>query len=428
MKWLEASNFHSLNKSTYVNLRWIAYIGQLVAILIVQFFFKFQFSYIICLLVIVLSVLTNLYLQFYIKQNQLNNFLASLYLSYDIAQLGFLIYLTGGITNPFIFLLIIPSIFSSQHLNVLSSIILSIFTFIVLILLTFYYRDLPYPDKLHFHAPDYYLYSIPASIIIGLIFLVYFGVKFGMENNIRKKAYDEMQQQMAKENELVSLGGQAAAAAHSLGTPLSTILLTAKELQKEFENDKKIKKDIDLLVSQSTRCRELLKKLSLNPNMEDDFINSNYSLREYIFEIVRSYKEISEKNFEVSYEEFKNPIKLYKPSEIIYGLRNFIGNANKFSNKKVNIFLKSNNKETEIVIKDDGPGFPKDLIDKQKLGEPYIRTTDKGHIQKYGLGLGTFIGKTLLEKNFAKIKFINSKKTGGAEVLIKWNNNYLIKV
>ena len=126
MKWLEASNFHSLNKSTYVNLRWIAYIGQLVAILIVQFFFKFHFSYIICLLVIVLSILTNLYLQFHIKQNQLNNFLASSYLLYDIAQLGFLIYLTGGITNPFIFLLIIPSIFSSQHLNVWSSIILSI--------------------------------------------------------------------------------------------------------------------------------------------------------------------------------------------------------------------------------------------------------------------------------------------------------------
>jgi two-component system sensor histidine kinase RegB len=143
---------------------------------------------------------------------------------------------------------------------------------------------------------------------------------------------------------------------------------------------------------------------------------------------VRSFQEISEKNFIINSEQFKNPIKLYRSSEIVYGLRNFIGNANKFSNEKIEIFLKSNNSETVIVIKDDGPGFPKDLIDKQKLGEPYIRTTDEAHIAKYGLGLGTFIGKTLLEKNFANINFANSKKTGGAEVIIKWKNNYLIKI
>ena len=428
MKFLETSNLYSLNKSTYINLRWISYVGQLTVILIVQFLLKFQFNYLLCLLIVLLSILTNIYLQFQIKQNQLNNFVATLYLSYDIGQLGFLIYLTGGITNPFIFLLIIPSIFSSQYLNIWSSIILVIFTILFLIFLTFYYYELPLPDDSHFHAPEYYLYSIPVSIVIGLIFLVYFGAKFGRESQIRKKAYDEMQQQMAKENELLSLGGQAAAAAHSLGTPLSTILLTAKELQKEFGNNEKINKDIELLVSQSGRCREILKKLSLNPNVEDEFINSNLSLNDYVYEIVRSFQEISEKNFVINSEQFKNPIKLYRSSEIVYGLRNFIGNANKFSNEKIEIFLKSNNSETVIVIKDDGPGFPKDLIDKQKLGEPYIRTTDEAHIAKYGLGLGTFIGKTLLEKNFANINFANSKTAGGAEVIIKWKNNYLIKI
>ena len=111
-----------------------------------------------------------------------------------------------------------------------------------------------------FYAPPFYLYSIPISIFIGLIFLVYFAVKFGMENRIRKKAYEQLQEIMAKENELLSLGGQAAAAAHSLGTPLSTILLTAKELQKEFGDNEKIKKDLDLLISQSSRCNEILKK------------------------------------------------------------------------------------------------------------------------------------------------------------------------
>jgi two-component system sensor histidine kinase RegB len=428
MKFLETSNFYSLNKSTYINLRWISYAGQLTAILIVEFFLKFEFNYLVCVSIVFLSILTNFYLIFKIKYHQLNNFIATSYLSYDIGQLGFLLYLTGGITNPFIFLIIIPSVFSAQYLNIWSSVVLVIFTSVILSILTFFYFQLPLPETVHLNAPEYYLYSIPISIFIGLIFLVYFGVKFGLESRIRKKAYDEMQEQMAKENELLSLGGQAAAAAHSLGTPLSTILLIAKELQKEFGNNEKIKKDIELLVSQSVRCREILKKLSLNPNIEDEFINSNLSLNDYVYEIVRTFQEISKKNFIINSEQFKNPIKLYRSSEIVYGLRNFIGNANKFSNEKIEIFLKSNNSETIIVIKDDGPGFPKDLIDKQKLGEPYIRTTDEAHIAKYGLGLGTFIGKTLLEKNFANINFANSKKTGGAEVIIKWKNNYLIKI
>ncbi len=428
MKFFETSELYLLNKSTYINLRWIAYFGQLCAILIVQFFLQFEFNYLVCISIIFLSILTNLYLLFKIKENQLSNFVATSYLFYDIGQLGFLIFLTGGITNPFIFLVIIPAIFSAQHLNIWSSIILVSFTSLILVILTFFYYELPRPAELHFHAPEYYLYSIPISIFIGLIFLVYFGVKFGSESRIRKKAYDKMQEIMAKENELLSLGGQSAAAAHSLGTPLSTILLTAKELQKEFGNNEKIKKDLDLLVVQSSRCRNILKKLSLNPNIKDEFIDSEVSLYDYIFEIVKSYEEYSKKKFIINSEEFKNPINTYKSSEIVYGLRNFIGNANKFSNEKIEIFLKSNKRNTEIIISDDGPGFPKDLIDKHKLGEPYIRSVDEAHISKYGLGLGTFIAKTLLEKNFANIIFKNSKEKGGAEVIIKWDNKDLINI
>ena len=428
MKFFQTSSLYSLNKSTYVNLRWIAYIGQLSAILIVEFFLKFKFNYFTCISIIFFSVLTNLYLQFKIKENQLNNFTSTIYLSYDILQLGLLLFITGGITNPFVFLIIIPAVFSSQYLNIWSSIILVLFITIVLVILTFFHYDLPHPTVASFHAPDYYLYGIPLSIVIGLIFLVYFGVKFGSESRIRRKAYDKIHELMAKENELLSLGGQAAAAAHSLGTPLSTILLTVKEIQKEFGNEHKIKKDLDLLVSQSNRCSEILKKLSLNPNIEDGFIDSNLSFYDYVNEIVRSYKEISSKAFIINSEKSENPINTHKSIEIIYGLRNFIGNANKFSKKKIEIFLSSNKKITEITIRDDGPGFPKDLIDKHRLGEPYIRSVDEAHISKYGLGLGTFIAKTLLEKNFANIIFKNSKERSGAEVIIKWDNKDLINI
>ena len=182
MELSKASNLNSLNKSTYVNLRWIAYIGQLSAILIVQFLLEYDFNYFICISIVLLSVITNLILQFKIKENQLNNLTSTLYLTYDTLQLGILFFLTGGVTNPFIFLILIPAVFSSQYLHFLSSIILVVIIILILLILTFFYFDLPNPDTLHFHVPDYYLYSIPLSVSIGLIFLVYFGIKFGEES------------------------------------------------------------------------------------------------------------------------------------------------------------------------------------------------------------------------------------------------------
>ena len=428
MKFFENSELYTLNRSTYVNLRWIAFLGQILSILTVEFIFEYRFNYIPCLGIVTLGAITNILLQFQVKANQISNSLSLSYLTYDILQLSFLFYLTGGITNPFIFLLIIPAVFSSQYLTIISSIILVFITILSISFLTFYYIELPHPGELHFHVPDYYLYAIPISILIGLLFLVYFAVQFGEQNRKRKKAFDKIQEIMAKENELLSLGGQAAAAAHSLGTPLSTILLTAKELKKEFKHDNKLNKDLDLLVSQSKRCSEILKKLSLNPKINDEFINANLNLSDYILEIVKSFREISKKKFEVNTEKFTNKITINKSPEIIYGLRNFIGNANKFTKNEIKILLFNKNKSTFVKIIDDGKGFPSDLLNKDKLGEPYIRTLDNVNISSKGLGLGTFIGKTLLEKNFASVKFKNSETTGGAEVLIEWQDKDLRKI
>ena len=175
MKFKETSKDYFLNKSTYINLRWIAYIGQFTAVVIVEFILNFSFQYLACLVVIFVSSLSNTYLKFQVKGNQLQNNLATTYLAYDIIQIGLLFYLTGGITNPFIFLIIIPAVFSSQYLTILSSVILVGLTCLTLILLSFIYLDLPSPGSIHFHAPGYYLFSIPVAILIGLFFLVYFG-------------------------------------------------------------------------------------------------------------------------------------------------------------------------------------------------------------------------------------------------------------
>ena len=422
----KSSKDFQLDKSTFTNLRWIALLGQFAAINYVKLILDFDFYYLVCNFVVGIGVLTNLLLQFRIKQNQLNNKLSTIYLTYDIIQLGLLLYFTGGITNPFIFLLLIPSVFSSTYLNLISTINLVIITIFILIFLTFFHLELPGPQDLHFHVPDYYLFSIPLALSIGLVFLVYFGIKFGGESRKRKEALDDMQNIIAKEHELLSLGGQAAAAAHSLGTPLSTILLVAKELKEELKGDDKLEKDIDLLISQSERCNKILKKLSLNPHVEDEFIGSEFTFQDCLNEIIRSFREIGNKNFFFNTEKNNNPIKFHRSIEINYGLRNFIGNANKFSKQIIEVKLISNKKNTEIQVCDDGPGFSEDII--HKLGEPYIRSSSPIIKSKTGLGLGTFIGKTLLEKNYGKVTFSNSIKTKGAFVSVVWSNDDLNKI
>ena len=231
---------------------------------------------------------------------------------------------------------------------------------------------------------------------------------------------------MAKEHELLSLGGQAAAAAHSLGTPFSTMKIISGDLLKQFKNDKEVKKDIELLVSQIDRCSKILKRLTLNPIIEDDFIDRDITINDYITEIVKSFQKISEKNFFIKSDEDNNPLKITKSIEIVYGLRNFIGNANKFSKSDVFINLKSNNNFSEIIIEDDGEGYPKDVLGK--IGEPYIRSFKSSFKSQSGLGLGIFIGKTLLEKNYANIECKNSKSKNGAYVSIKWSNKDLLNI
>ena len=181
-----------------------------------------------------------------------------------------------------------------------------------------------------------------------------------------------------------------------------------------------------MLASQVERCNQILRKLSLEPDQEDDFIDENLPMKDYLKEIVFSFQETSSKNFILNFDQDSNSKKITKSIEIVYGLRNFIGNANKFSKKKVFITLKSDNEFTEIIIEDDGPGYPNDIL--SKIGEPYLRSQKKTEKDKIGLGLGLFIGKTLLEKNFAILQFRNSKTRIGAEVIIKWKNKDLFNI
>ena len=406
----------TLQKKTVVILRWIALIGQLITIYVVHFLLELNLPIILCSITIFCGGLTNIFIQFTFKKNQLSNIESTILLFYDVIQLAVLIYLTGGVTNPFVIFLVVPAIVSSTLLNLTSTFFLSFITIITLVLLTFNYFPLPSEGNIHFHVPDYYLYSIPTSLIIVLIFLNYFGFRFGHEARKRSEALNRLESVLAKEQELDSIGHQAAAAAHSLGTPLSTITVIAKELKKEIKNNPKYSEDVDMILSEVKRCGDILKKLSRREIVDDIYV-SNVALEDLLFEIKNSFEEISEKSIELYFDKKNKKTPIKRSPELTYGIRNFVGNAVKFSKKNVFINLITNKDEIKIKITDDGPGFPNDVF--QIIGEPYIASKTKKFKNKSGLGLGTFIGKTLLERKKAIIEFSNLEK-GGASVEISW--------
>jgi len=408
----------NLDKNTLTILRYIAIFGQFIAVNIVFFYLELQFPLKESYIIILIGLITNLYLQFRVKVNQLKDSYASLFLLYDLFQLSSLLYLTGGILNPFSILLIIPTIVSSTFLSMGTTIILGVITSFLLFLLSFIYLPLPGLDKNIFDVPNFYKQGILIAILIGLIFLSYFGIRFAGETKKRSEALGKLQEVISKEYELESLGGQAAAAAHSLGTPLATISVVAKELRKEIGDDKEISKDIDLLISQTKRCSEILKQISKKQIKEDIFLSS-IKFEDLLEEIINSFKETSSKSLDLEVENDNNKINIQRTPEIIYGLRNFIGNAVKFSKSKVKINLKSDEKIIEVKINDNGPGIPEDII--EKIGEPYIKSKSKELSPNSGLGLGTFLGKTLLERQGAKLIFNRHGELGGAQVILSWN-------
>ena len=407
-----------LDKKTLVTLRYIAIFGQLLAINVVYNYLNLTFPIIESHIIIFIGLSTNLFLQFKIKTNQLKDFYASLFLILDLIQLSSLLYLTGGILNPFSFLLIIPTIVSSTFLSMGTTMILGFFTSILLFLISYFDMPLPGIQDNTLTFPIFYKTGILIAILIGLIFLSYFGIRFAGETKKRSEAFNKLQEVISKEYQLESLGGQAAAAAHSLGTPLATISVVAKELKKDIGENTEYSKDIDLLISQTKRCSEILKKIS-RKQIEDDQFISSVKTEDLIEEIINSFRETSSKEITLISDEDENKIDIQRTPEIIYGLRNFIGNAVKFSKSKVVIQLKSNKKNISIIVNDDGPGFPEDI--KDVLGEPYIKSKSKEVRLNSGLGLGTFLGKTLLEKQGAKLFFSKNKKFGGASVSIDWD-------
>jgi len=412
------SSEENIKLETLTNIRWIAITGQLFTVCLVYFYYKFEFLFYWSVAAIFLSIVLNIVLEFYkFYIQRLNNFWASLSILYDLIQLSFLLYLTGGLTNPFSILILVPTTIAVTFLSKRSSIIIAAVSIFMLSILAIKHYPLPGPAIV---LPKHYLIGLWASLTIGIIFLGNYAYSITIEDRKRSKAFDNLEKALSRERELKSLGGLAAAAAHELATPLGTITLVIEDLKKQLGKNPKFKNDVELLNSQIKRCKVILKDLSADPNKQDSFIE-NVTLKNLIQEIIFSFEIPKNKNIKIIDREFENNFMVTRKIELIYAMRNIIDNAIKFAEKKIEIEFLNKDKKIELNVSDDGTGFSQDII--QKLGEPYIKSSLVAK-NKRGLGLGIFISKTLLERTGAKVLFKKSN-LGGALVNITWKENSL---
>tara|TARA_B100000989_G_scaffold290521_1_gene263796 strand:+ start:594 stop:1823 length:1230 start_codon:yes stop_codon:yes gene_type:complete len=398
-----------------IKIRWIAIFGQFLAIFFVSYILNIQIPFFETLLIILLSVAVNFYSYFEERKNKsISNIKAFSYLLFDTSQLGFLLFLTGGIVNPFSILIVAPVITSASYLPALMTVILSIISILITIILNFYF--IPLNLGTDFYLPKIYSFGLVTSLIITVIFIAIYAYLFANSSRKISNALSISKLQILNQKKITEVGSLSAAAAHELGTPLNTIFLIINDLLKEKKlmDDKNINKDILLLKSQAERCKEILQIFTKNPlKLKDKFLEKVKitDLIKINFEKFNKDKKLTINNTFLSEE-----VEIIYRDEIMYALGNIIQNAISYSKERVTAEVQYLKTYVQIIITDDGNGYSKDIIDK--LGEPYISKN------KQGMGLGIFIAKNLIENMGGSLKLYNSKENN-AVVEITFDNSIL---
>ena len=398
-----------------IKIRWIAIFGQVLAVLFVSFIIKIQIPFFETLSIILLSVAVNFYSYYEERKNKsISNSKAFSYLLFDTLQLGFLLFLTGGIINPFSILILAPVITSASYLPALMTVILSTISILIIILLNFYFIPLDLGPK--FYLPEIYSFGLISALIITVIFIAIYAYLFASSSRQISNALSISKLQILNQKKMTEVGSLSAAAAHELGTPLNTIFLVLNDLLKEKKliEDQNISKDIILLKSQAERCKEILQRFSKNPlNLKDEFLDK-VKISDLIKINFDKFNKDKKLILEIIPSDYEPEI-IYK-DEIMYALGNIIQNAIFYSVSFIKVQLNYQKLIVTIIITDDGSGFSKDIIDK--LGEPYVSKN------KNGMGLGIFIAKNLIENMGGNINFYNSKDNN-AIVEIIFDNSIL---
>ncbi len=419
-----------LRLATTVRLRWAAVLGQLAAVAVVTLYYGFAMPLATCLVLIAMSAWLNVYLSIrYPARYRLSTPFATSLLAYDVAQLATLLYFTGGLENPFAVLLIAPVTVSAATLRPRSTMILGALVVAIGVFLVTNYYPLPWHPDVHFALERDYKVGVLAALVAATGFLAFYTWRVNKEARQMSAALAATDMVLASEQRLHALDGLAAAAAHELGTPLSTIALVAKELERELGPDSGHREDLQLLHAQAMRCREILQKLTRKPD-EQDPMHASVSLRELLEEAAEPYRHRRKRIIittsvspRAGSEESgrAEPVGHRRPG-VIYGLGNIIENAVSFAASEVQLAAQWTGDDVVITIADDGPGFPPELMDS--IGEPYVssrRFENRGGKGHTGLGLGFFIARTLLERSGASVNFTNQRPPrSGAIVEVSW--------
>ena len=419
-KYAETSAESRLRVQTSVRLRWFAVAGQALTVLIVAFGFGFELPIGWCLLVIAASAWLNVYLRMrFSGGHRLSIALATGLLAYDILQLAVLLFLTGGLQNPFIVLLVAPVTVSAATLPPRSTLLLGGLALAVTVTLAFTYLPLPWYTGEHFQLPFIYKIGLFSAVLACLVFLALYAWRLAKEARDMSAALAATELVLAREQRLHALDGLAAAAAHELGTPLATIVLVANEMQREVVGRPDLKEDLELLKSEARRCREILQKLTRAPT-EKDPMHAAMTIGEVAEEAAAPHLDRG-KQIEIVNTSDGVPPEIERSPGVLFGVGNLIENASDFAESKVRIELAWDSETVAITIKDDGPGFSTAVLDN--IGNPYVTSRLRGRARGTGggLGLGVFIAKTLLERSGAALEVSNrSAPETGAIVRIVW--------
>lgn len=431
-EWLRAGESR-LRLHTIVRLRWLAVLGQSLTVVFVHWGLGMELPTGWCFAVIALSAWLNVALRIaYPASQRLSSRAAFLVLGYDIIQLAVLLYLTGGLENPFAFLLIAPVIVSASTLPLQVTVALGLLAIVVATILVPYHQMLPWPEGPHLRLHILYEIGVWVAVVLGIVFMGLYSWRTAEENRRMAEALAATEMVLAREQKLSALDGMAAAAAHGLGTPLATIAVATKELLREAKKTDPSYDDILLVRTQAERCRGILQELTARAE-ELDVIVSSMPVSHLIDELVEPCRALSVPITVTTRPQggvlpgspgANEPVTHRNPG-VIYALSNLIENAIDFSKERVCVDATWSQDEVRIVITDDGEGFAPNVL--EQLGEPFItsrpaRDGGDSRPEATGMGLGFFIAKTLLGRACARLEVANkSEPATGAIVSVIWS-------
>ncbi|MBS8261672.1 sensor histidine kinase [Roseibium polysiphoniae] len=410
-----------LRLDTLVRLRWLAVGGQTSALLVVHIGLGYPLPIGLAFSLVAFSAWLNVFLKIYSPASlRISERAATLQLAYDILQMSGLLFLTGGLGNPFAFLLMAPVMVSATALSAHNTLILGILATLCASVLAVFHLPLPWPGGSGFNLPAVYSIGVWIALVSTLGFMAVYAFRVAEEARQLADALAATELVLAKEQHLNALDGLATAAAHELGTPLATIFLAAKELSDEFEPEDPRTEDIALIRSQSERCRDILRKLT-SLSSDEDTTYQTMKVSQLIEDVIDPHRGFGIQIAVSASGQGPEPVGS-RNAAIRYGLGNLLENAIDFAETTVEVSALWDNKTVSISIRDDGPGFALEVL--AKIGDPYVSVRSGKTARKDaggGLGLGFFIAKTLLERTGAKLFLENrAPPEHGAHIRVTW--------